>query len=206
MIVTPLTAAAAPPAAESRLAVFEPFNSRGLQFFMDQLFWIRNSQILDTGPICGNNITFLAERCRRLYVFDLFRDLLKKLADQMIAGGEDLWKSIDYGQALFEGIILWHLGDHLTDQSFDRIARLCHVMLKPEGLLAIYACDKPVMGVIHGFRILQNSTLQPYSSSHPALPLVHRSNRELIGMLDRFNLLRSFIYRNGVREFVFRKV
>ncbi len=204
-----------PPATVADARAFETFGSRVLQYFIDNLYWHQDSQVLDIGPVCGNNITFFAERIRRLYVCDLFVRLQAHLQTHSssdnspvttpIYGFDDLWKVINYGREIFDGIILWHLGDHLADGALAELVRLCHLMLKPEGLLAVYACDKSPAAGIYGFRMLDTSRLQRYAIPSLSLPVYYRTNREMIAMLNDFSLLRSFIYRNGVREFAFRK-
>lgn len=198
---------------------FETFGSRVLQYFIDNLHWHQDSQVLDIGPVCGNNITFFAERIRRLYICDLFVRLQAHLQTHSssddspitlpitspISRLDGLWKEIDYGREVFDGIILWRLGDHLADGALAELVRLCHLMLKPEGLLIVYACDKSPTVDIFGFRMLDTSLMQPYAIPSLNLPVHYRTSREIIALLSDFSLLRSYIYRNGVREFAFRK-
>ena len=48
--------------------------SNVLPLFVNDL----EGQVLDVGPVCGSNITFFAQRVKRLYVCDMFLFLDRK--------------------------------------------------------------------------------------------------------------------------------
>jgi len=56
------------PSLEPELA---SFTSNVLPLFVNNLEGQEEGQVLDVGPICGSNITFFAQRVKRLYICDM---------------------------------------------------------------------------------------------------------------------------------------
>ena len=189
------------PSSESKLS---DFTSNALRLFLEGLEQVREAQILDVGPVCGENISFLAQRVKRLYICDMFfylsRDSRKNLHP------DEVWKHLDYPPQSFDGILLWNLVDHLGDSEAGRIAELCYKILKPGGMLLSSLTGQSSVGTVacsfvvrDGYRL--NIELRP--SMH--LPVYVRNNREVLELLLLFTPEKSFRYQNGLREYFFRR-
>jgi hypothetical protein len=188
---------------ETRL-IPDGYSSEILQQLIHMLERRRNEQILDMGPVCGENIMFFAQRMKRFYVCDMFVRLDRELR----AGRNpaDIWKHLDYPASSFDGIQLWDFCDHLADRELTSLLRLCHTLLNPEGLLMFTAFEKPIAPVsIHTFVIGHDFRIDFRSQAHLKLPWYCRHNRALMSLLENFRHLKSFRYRNGIREFLFEK-
>lgn len=178
--------------------------SNALRLFANGLEGRREGQLLDVGPVCGDNITFFAPRVKRLYVCDMFlrvaQDLRKGLPPSLV------WRHLDYLPQSFDGILLWELVDHLDDVRAGRLVELCHAMVRPRGLLmVIVQREQAASAVVNSFAIGEDFRLSMRPQPHLELPLHCRQTREVLTILSPFTPLKSFIYHNGLREFVFQR-
>ena len=165
---------------------------------------MRESQILDVGSICGDNITFFAQRVKRLYLCDMFFHLSRD--PRGILPPNQIWKHLDYPPRSFDGILLWNLVDYLNDWQVGRIAALCHDMLKPGGMLLASLAGKSFAGTVAcSFVVKDRFRLGINPKPEIGLSLHIRSNREVLKLLSLFTLEKSFLYQNGVREYLLRK-
>jgi hypothetical protein len=175
-----------------------------LPMFVDGLKQRQESQMLDVGPGCSENINFFARRVKRLYVCDMFlrleRDRRKGIAPNRA------WRHLDYTPESFDGIILWDLGNRLDDKDMARIVELCHTMMKPMGMLMISALgEKEILPVVNSFVIGDDFQVHLRPQPHLDLLFHDRQNRDLLALLSPFTAIKSFIYRNGLREFLFQR-
>jgi hypothetical protein len=64
---------------------------------------------------------------------------------------------------------------------------------------------KPTPDLINTLVIGQDYLLDVRVQQHLKLPWFCRHNRALMSLLAEFNIVKSFRYRNGLREFLFKK-
>jgi len=180
------------------------YTSTILQLFVDSLARWKDAQILDAGPVCQENITFFAQRMNRLYVCDMFICLQRVLNKQ--PKPDNFCKQLDYPPRSFDGIQLWGLVDHLDDDQARQLVERCFGMLRSTGLLMLIALEKePKPAMINTLVIGRNYRLDVRLQQHLNLPWYCRHNRALMSLLNEFNIVKLFRYRNGVREFLFQK-
>jgi hypothetical protein len=181
------------------------YTSKGLRLFFEELERQFEANILDVGPICGENINFLAQRVGKLYVCDLFLRLHRALRN-----GEPpttILKHLDYSPASFDGILLWELMDHYDNDEAGRLVEACHTMLAPGGIVMVFALEATMTSLpVNYFVISAGFQVHPCRQYHLDLPSYGRHNRELLELMTPFMLVKSFIYRNGLREFLFRRL
>ena len=179
------------------------YASSVLHLFVEALERRQKAQVLDLGPVCGENINFLAHRVQRLYVCDMFIRL-----DRNRRKGVPLswaWRQLDYRPQSFDGILLWDLADHLNDREVKRLVELCRNMVKPSGMITVFVSGaKTLSNMVNSFVIGDGLRLHLRPQPHLGLPLHVRQNREVLSLFTPFTPVRSFIYRNGLREFLFR--
>lgn len=182
----------------------DAYMSRVLPLFVDHLEQHPEGKLLDVGPVCGDNIRFFASRVGKLYVCDLFHRLCQER--RVGRSTSHIWPDLNYPVGSFEAVQVWDLGDHLEDRDFARLVELCILMVKPGGVLMLVAMGEgpeppssSLYVIEEGFRIRVRS--QPDLGP----PLHYRHNRDLIAMMSPFRLVKSFIYRNGMREFLFER-
>ncbi len=179
------------------------YTSNVLRLFVEALRRRQEPQVLDVGPVCGENISFLAHRVRRLYVCDMFlrvdRDRRKGVPLSWT------WQHLDYPPQSFDGILLWDLADHLDDREVVRLVELCRTMVRPGGMVAVFVLGAKVLSnTVNSFVIGDGLRLNLRPQPHLDLPLYVRQNREVLSLFTPFTPVRSFIYRTGLREFLFQ--
>lgn len=178
--------------------------SNVLRLFMESLGKRREAQLLDVGPICEHNINFFAQRVKKLFVCDMFMQFDK--VRRRDAPSTRAWQRLDYPPESFDGILLWELMDRLDDQEVQKGAEICHRMIKPGGMMVLFdPGDHTVSREVCSFVVEEGFKLQIRSQSHMKLTSHRRQSRDIIAMLAPFTQLRSFIYRNGYREFLFQR-
>lgn len=161
-------------------------------------------QLLDMGPVCEENIMLFARQVRRHFVCDMFIRLNRARQKRMLF--KTLWNHLDYPYQSFNGIHLWDLIDHLDDKEASKLIERCHFMLRSKSLIMTITFEEhSPPSSICSFVIRENHRISFRPQRHLDLPRYYRSNRELTALLARFRLVRSFLYRNGVREFLFQR-
>lgn len=180
------------------------YASKGLRLFFEELERQFEANILDVGPICGENINFLARRVGRLYVCDLFLRLHRALGNG--DAPTTILKHLDYSPGSFDGILLWELIDHYDNDEAGSLIETCHTMLKPGGIVMVFALEATIVSPpVNYFVISAGFQVHPCRQYHLDLPSYGRHNRQLLELMTPFMLVKSFIYRNGLREFLFRR-
>jgi hypothetical protein len=194
------------PVAKSLPAVY---TSEMLQLYHAKLDKLSGPKLVDLGPVCEENIMYFASRVKRHHVCDLFIRLHRsKRPDRQQpkqASAKKLWEHLDYPNQNFDGIHIWDFLDRLDDGQAGRLLEICHLMLKPGGILLLTGFEESAQSPdILSFVAGDNYRLSFRPQHHLELPLFYRSNRELTALMSRFRLVKSFLYRNGVREFFFQ--
>ena len=180
------------------------YASMMLQMYVETLNKYSTAQVLDVGPVCEENITYFAQRIKRIYVCDMFLRLSRNQHKGLPT--EKVWEHLDYAPNSFDGINLWDFIDHLNDDDIGRLVNLCHTALEPGGMMMVTSFEEQsVPSKIHSFVIKDSYRLNFRLQNHLDLPCYYRSNRIITDMLSEFQTINSFIYRNGVREFLCKR-
>ena len=178
--------------------------SMTLELFHQSMDQNGQAAILDLGPICGENINHLAMKVKRLYVCDVYNGIHRRLKqDQPL---DDEWKQLDFADNSLDGILAWDLVDHLPDEQVLHLAKRCKYMVRPGGLVAIMAhSEKSLLEGINAYVISGGNRLTPKLQPDVNLPVFIRQNRQVLKLMLPFTPVKSFVYRNGMREFLFRR-
>jgi len=180
------------------------YASHSLEFIFGELADRPEAQVLDMGPVCGENIEFFARRISRLFVFDFFLRWDRHLRGEPETS--DPWQDLDYGQDRFDCIFLWDLLDRLEDYDAMRVMNLCHGLSKAGGLVMVCAFnDKRPQRGVDAFVVSDRCQITFRPQPHLNLPPQTRQNRDMMDLLSPYSLVKSFIYRNGVLEFLLRR-
>ena len=180
------------------------YTSMMLQMYFEALDQSSMAQVLDVGPVCEENITFFAQRVKRFHVCDMFSRLNRNRREGLPP--KKVWKHLDYAPHSFEGINLWDFIDHINDDEIGKLVNLCHTMLNPRGMMLLTSFEEQsAPSQINSFVTKDGYRLTFRPQNHLDLPCYYRSNRILTDMLSEFASVKSFIYRNGVREFLCKR-
>ncbi|MEA3232375.1 MAG: class I SAM-dependent methyltransferase [Thermodesulfobacteriota bacterium] len=180
------------------------FTSRALPVFIAKMNSHSMAQVLDLGPVCNENINIFAHRIKKLYICDMFSHLARAL--EKGAGSKQWWRQLNYPSGTFDGILLWDLPDRLADGDTNKAGRRCYDMLKPGGMVVVCAATETKKNTeVNAFVLQKDFRVALRAQPHLNLPLHARKTGDLIGVLDPLKSVQSFLFRNGLREFIFCK-
>jgi len=180
------------------------YTSMMLQMYLETLDRPSTAQVLDVGPVCEENIMHFAQRVKRLYVCDMFLRLSQNRRKGWPT--KKVWEHLDYAPHIFDRINLWDFIDHLNDDEIGKLVNLCVTFLRPRGMMIVTSFEEQsAPSQIHSFVIKDGYQVTFRPQNHLDLPWYYRSNRIITEMLSEFRTVKSFIYRNGVREFLCKR-
>lgn len=161
-------------------------------------------QLLDIGPVYKDNIHFFSQRVPRLYICDLYRLVDKDRRTGFPPGR--YWRHLDYPDNCFDGILLWDLIDRLNDPEAYSLVKRCHAMTRPGGMIMLFTFGKQVSPAGKDSCVVRDDYRVFFRElKFSNLPIQYRENRDILHILAPYDTVKSLIYRNGVREFLFQK-
>ena len=114
------------------------------------------------------------------------------------------WRDFTYPRETFDAVQIWNLGDYLDDRQFISFIERCAVMIKPRGQLMMVAASEEQNSTTASFYVVkEEALLQERSLSYQLPSIRHRHNRDIIDLMSPLRLVKSSIYKNGSREFLF---
>ncbi len=180
------------------------YNSIVLKKFIEILEPRQSGRLFDCGPVCGDNIDFFSQRVERLYICDLFRLLDKDRRTGFPPGR--YWRHLDYPAEIFDGIVLWDLIDRLDEPEAYSLIKRCYAMTKPGGTLLLFSLGSQISpGGRTACSVRGDYEVRFRPAPFSNLPLRHRQNRDFLHIVAPYTTVKSLIYRNGIREFLFQK-
>ena len=177
------------------------FTSRMLKMYLENLGRHPTAQVLDVGPVCQENILYFTKRVMRFHVCDLFVRLNRSRHKGLST--EQVREFLDYPAGSFDGINLWDFLDHLKVEELGRLVNWCQMTLKPGGMMIITSFEKQwATQQTNTFVVSSGCRIKFRLQGHLDLPRYYHNNRIMTAVLSDFRTVKSFIYRNGVREFL----
>ena len=187
--------------AEPSLAVY---SSMMFQRYLEILDQNSKAEVLDLGPVCEENIIYFAQRLKRLHVCDMFLRL--DLNRRKGLTTKKIWEHLDHTPHSLDGINLWDFIDHLNEKEIGSLVKICRTLLKPKGMITITSFEEQwAPEKIYSFIIQGGCKVIFRLQDHLELPRNYYSNRIITDIFSEFPTVNSFIYRNGVREFLCRR-
>ena len=180
------------------------YSSNVLRLFFQTLKGLQGVQLLDIGPVSNDNINFIARRAKKLWVCDMFVRLDRERRKGL--PGTQTWRHLNCPPQTFDGILLWDLMDRLGAEEGDKLADLCHTLLKPQGLAVVMVLGTQRISTgVNAFVIEDGFRIHFRPQPHLDLPLHGRQNRDIISAMSPLAPIKSFIYQEGLREFLFKR-
>jgi hypothetical protein len=180
-----------------------PHESRMLKKYVEYLARCEKPEVLDVGPVCGNNISFFLERVKRLHVCDLVSRLSPEKKHEPEAEG--CLSLLDYREKSLDGIHLWDFPDHIGNRALSLFVRKLHGLLKPTGRLIMIASTASAVQPFPLFFVIRNDCAVVLENKpERRISYFYRSNRDIEQSMKPFRQAHSFICSSGVREFLFR--
>ncbi len=188
----------------------ETFSSLALGNLLESLGDERKHHVLDLGPACGSNVAFLADFRYKIYVADLFDSLATKpaTAEHQARTGDGLFGPhvvIDE-DTRFDVVLAWDVLNYLKRNAlldlFSRLRPFCHRQTLLHALIWGHSeiPEKPMRFSITDERHMTYEVSSPVSRTGPRY-----APRELERLMAGFRVTRSYLLRNGMQEYVFRR-
>ena len=119
---------------------------------------------------------------------------------------DELWRRLDYPPDTFDGILLWNLVDRLEAPEVKSLVDRCYGMTMPGGFVMLFTLGNQVSPTgQEAFIIRDEFQLFMHGREHPNIATRQRQNRDFLHLLNPFIPVKSLIYRNGIREFLFQR-
>jgi hypothetical protein len=177
--------------------------SHAVRLLIESLAPDPDSQILDVGPVCSENINFFGRQVHRVYLCDMFMAL--NLALRENRNPSEIWGKLDYPPESFDAVLLWDFVDRLADQDLGRMVEICAFLVKAGGMIMVFARGElSVPTAVHTFAVSEGFRVHQRLQPHLSLPFHGRQNRQLLARLAPFAPVKSYMHRNGLREMLLR--
>jgi SAM-dependent methyltransferase len=184
------------------------FPTRALRRFVHTLQGKPAPAVIDLGPACGTNVSYLGEHLGcKIFVEDLFTDVERLVrARQADKLAQYLASRFPHGDGTVDGALCWDLIDYLPEPASRVLASQLTRLMRPGGvLLALFATVPRVNGYRTDYVIADDEHLRHRRRptplpSQPAL-LTHDIERLFQGLL----VDACFLLVRHQQEFLFRK-
>ena len=174
------------------------YGVNSLDLLVDRLEKIQNPVVLDFGPVCEQNIDYLAGAHRfSVRVEDLSRDAGGDLARAV--------KGVNLGRSQIHGALLWSLLDHLEREVFRSLVQRLWSALLPGGLVAAFFGQRQMPEAAVQQFTIQGRGMVTIRETRIKAPCQVWPNREILNLFEPFETVNSFILKSGLREFLFRR-
>jgi len=184
------------------------YASKTLARFLDLLFARPAAEVVDLGPVIGQNITFLGERVGcKIHVEDLFSDIDRHIHnDKLDQLPEFLGGRFSLPDSSIDAVLGWDVFDYLAPMAATALASELMRILRPGGVFLGFfgarASDNPqytkyfIDDEAHlRFRFYPSACTRRWVLQ----------NRDINIMFAGLEICETVLLKSGVREILFRK-
>jgi SAM-dependent methyltransferase len=184
------------------------YASKTLARFLDLLFARPAAEVVDLGPVIGQNITFLGERVGcKIHVEDLFSDIDRHVQnDKLDQLPEFLGGRFSLPASSIDAVLGWDIFDYLAPMAARALASELMRILRPGGVFLGFfgarASDNPQ----YTKYFIDDETHLRYRFYPSAC--TRRwvlQNRDINIMFAGLEICETVLLKSGVREILFRK-
>lgn len=184
------------------------FPTKALQKFLALLAARDGPELLDLGPVVGNNVQFFGEHLGcKFRVEDLYSDIERHAksgtTDEMAAFFATRFKQAPES---VDGILCWDVFDFLDRPAAQALATALTTMLKPDGvLMGFFSSAEGRDQVYTKFTVVDGGNLR--YRSYPASRPRQRNllNRDIIKLFEGLRVSESYLMKTHIREILLRK-
>jgi SAM-dependent methyltransferase len=189
--------------------------SQVLRAFLDTLANGERPEILDLGPVRGDNIQFFCDLGFKVHAFDLWDALPVGVAEAGESGEGPLeeklyWKveeDFHFPDGSLAGVLCWDILDHMEFKSAYSLIQRIKRSMREGGLLLSFFNMRRMNGTPmgRGYRILDREHVELVpGDTRPAARHVHQ-NGDIMKLFAGFKILYFYFLRNNLRELLVQK-
>lgn len=184
------------------------YASKTLARFLDLLFARPAAEVVDLGPVIGQNITFLGERVGcKIHVEDLFSDIDRHVqSDKLDQLPEFLGGRFSMPDSSIDAVLGWDVFDYLAPMAATALASELMRILRPGGVFLGFfgarASDNPQY-TKHFIEDETHLRFRFYPSACTRRWVLQ--NRDINIMFAGLEICETVLLKSGVREILFRK-
>ncbi len=186
--------------------------SRGLEEFFKYIRETSGLSILDLGVATQQNVSFITNLGHRLYAADFLQILndtfgLDDTVDQANPGQIEYFlnQALDYPEGHFDAVLIWDVLEYLAPALLTAVVERLHRIVRSKSyMLAFFHADDKLEAVpFYTFRIQELNTLR-VAQQGQRRPAQLFNNRNLEKMFGRFEAVKFFLTREGLREVIIK--
>lgn len=188
--------------------------SQVLRALLEALANGERPEILDLGPVRGDNIQFFCDLGFKVHAFDLWDALSQEATegDNRSDPSEDEFytrveRNLHFPDGSLAGVLCWDILDHLEfKRAYSLIQRIKRSMREGGFLLSFFNMRRMNGALIgRGYRILDREHVEFVpGGTRPAARHVHQ-NGDIMKLFAGFKILYFYFLRNNFRELLVQK-
>jgi len=184
------------------------YASKTLARFLDLLFARPAAEMVDLGPVIGQNITFLGERVGcKIHVEDLFSDIDRHVqSDKLDQLPEFIGGRFSVPTSSIDAVLGWDVFDYLAPMAATALASELMRMLRPGGVFLGFFGARASDDPRYTKYFIEDETHLRYRFYPSAC--TRRwvlQNRDINIMFAGLEICETVLLKSGVREILFRK-
>jgi hypothetical protein len=179
-----------------------------LRKFLASLTLRESPVLMDLGPVVGSNVTFLGERLGcKIILEDIFGDVERYPKNSETPLADYLKTRLKHQAGSVDGILCWNLFDFLDLPSAYVLASSLKSVLRTDGcLLAFFATIAQTNARFSKFVITGEDSVKQRPYSQVGRKQTALQNRDIIRIFEGLKVAESFLLKQNIREFLFRKL
>ena len=199
------------PDADTSAADAPVHPTKALPRFLASLGARSQSDLLDLGPVVGQNVTFFGEQLGcKIFVEDLSKDIDRHVREDKLAELPAFFEQrFPQDSGSFDGILCWDVFDYLDKAAAQPLAKELTRLLRPDGvLLAFFSTAEPKPAAAPTYT--RHIVVDDHSLQHRAYPAARGKqrplqNRDIQRMFEPLRITEQFLLKTNMREVLFRK-
>jgi hypothetical protein len=166
-------------------------------------------EVLDLGSAVGSNIEFFSPYGCKLYIEDLYTELVTSLGsgDDERIGPAFFESFLNFPEGTrFSAVLAWDLFNYLERRELAALSSYLARYCQPGAqLLALVSIAKQIPQQPYRFKIVDAEHLSYERQSAAERPCPRYAPAELAELMHGFRLDRSFLMRHGIQEYLFAR-
>ncbi len=194
--------------------------SKAFSGFLESLERFERPSMLDLGPVTNRNISFYGELGWKVYAYDILQEYEEAVEEARANPPEEteeddsppnpiegILNQLKYEPGSLHGVLCWDVLDRLPMIWTRELIRRISLALNEGGVILSFFGVKCESGsrAHRGFRIRDESHLEPIFDKGLKLECYRYENGEIMSLFSDFRVLNFYMMKNNFREIFVQK-